>query len=207
MATLLPELLVPDSAAWRAWLAEHHAASPGVRLVLHKKGGEVTSLAYAQAVEDALCFGWIDGQASPRDEGSYCVRVTPRTKTSKWSAVNVGRVERLSDAGLMQPAGLAAVAAARADGRWDAAYVGAATAEPPPAFLDAIEANPAAREAYARLNSTNRYAIYYRIQSVKREETRVRKAGEFAEMLARGQAPYAQDGFEVAPTRRGRTGA
>src|SRR6185312_15372436 len=107
----LPELLLPDAPAWRSWLAENHAASPGVRLVLHKKGGTVTELDYAAALDEALCFGWIDGVIGRRDGGSYLQRFTPRTKTSKWSANNVKNVERLAAAGRMEPAGTAAVAA------------------------------------------------------------------------------------------------
>ena len=198
MATPLPELLVPDAAGWRAWLEEHHADSRGVRLVLHKKGGSATTLVYEDAVLEALCFGWIDGQLSGRDGGSYLLRFTPRTRTSKWSAKNVERVEKLSAEGLMRAAGLAAVEAAKADGRWEAAYAGSASAEPPPEFLAALDAVPSAREAYGRLNATNRYAIYYRLHTVRKAETRERKVGEFVQMLAAGQAPYAQDGFEAA---------
>jgi uncharacterized protein YdeI (YjbR/CyaY-like superfamily) len=120
------ELLVADRAAWRAWLLEHHATSTGVRLVLTKKGGTVTELALDDAVEEALCFGWIDGRAKRRDEGSWTVRFTPRRPRSNWSARNVGRVTRLEAEGRMHPAGQAAVDAARADGRWDAATGGTA---------------------------------------------------------------------------------
>lgn len=202
MATPLPELLVPDAAAWRNWLDQHHAGSAGVRLVLHKKGGNVTGLDYAGALDEALCFGWIDGQLSARDEGSYRQRFTPRTASSTWSARNVENVQRLTDAGRMHDAGLAAVAAAQADGRWEAAYQGAANAEPPPEFFAALATNPAAREAYGRLNSTNRYAVYYRLHTLKREESRQRKIAEFIQMLARGEAPYAQPGFTRAATSR-----
>ncbi|MFB0834982.1 YdeI/OmpD-associated family protein [Arthrobacter halodurans] len=206
MATELPELLVPDAASWRAWLDEHHADSPGVRLVLRKKGGDVAAPDYGEAVDEALCFGWIDGQLGTRDAGSYRLRFTPRRAASAWSARNVERVARLTEAGRMRAAGLAAVDAARADGRWGAAYAGAASAEPPPAFLAALEASPPAKEAYARLNAANRYAVYYRLQSVRREETRERKIVEFVAMLARGEAPYAQPGFSEAPKRGSRRG-
>ena len=116
--TELPELLVSDAAAWRKWLEENHDTSPGVRLVVGKKGGEVTALGYDVAVEEGLCFGWIDGQAGRRDEGSYRIRFTPRTKRSQWSRSNVERVARLEAAGRMSDAGRAAVDAAKADGRW-----------------------------------------------------------------------------------------
>jgi len=114
----LPDLLLPDAGAWRRWLADNHSVSPGVRLVLHKAGGTVTSLTIDDAVEEALCFGWIDGQANKRDEGSWMVRFTPRRARSNWSARNIARAERLEREGRMEPAGRAAVEAAKADGRW-----------------------------------------------------------------------------------------
>jgi uncharacterized protein YdeI (YjbR/CyaY-like superfamily) len=110
--------MVPDPEAWREWLEENHGTSPGVRLVVGKKGGEVTALGYEAAVEEALCFGWIDGQAGKRDAGSYRIRFTPRTKRSNWSESNVERVARLEAAGKMRDAGRAAVEAAKFDGRW-----------------------------------------------------------------------------------------
>lgn len=118
----LEELFLPDAAAWREWLAGHHDTSPGVWLVLTKKGGTETTLRYAEAVEEGLCFGWIDGQVRRRDQGTTFQRMTPRTTRSTWSFSNVQRVERLERDGRMQPPGLAAVQAAKADGRWDAAY-------------------------------------------------------------------------------------
>ena len=121
MPVELEELLVPDVAGWRAWLAEHHGSSPGVWLVLHKRGGAVTSLTYPDAVEEALCFGWIDGQARRRDDGSSFLRMTPRRPRSMWSESNVGRVARLEHEGRMHEAGRAAVRAAQADGRWPGA--------------------------------------------------------------------------------------
>ena len=136
MPVELDELLVPDAAAWRAWLLEHHDSSPGVWLVLHRKGGTVTGLTYVEAVEEALCVGWIDGQARRRDEGSSLLRMTRRRPRSPWSASNVDRVARLEREGRMQEAGRAAVRSAQADGRW-----AAATARPP----DAGEAEPPAR--------------------------------------------------------------
>lgn len=117
----LPELLVPDSDGWRAWLLEHHADVPGVWLVLHKRGDTVTELTYAQAVEEAVCFGWIDGQGRRREEGGTFIRMTPRGPRSNWSVSNVERVERLDAEGRMHPAGWAAVDVARANGRWDKA--------------------------------------------------------------------------------------
>jgi uncharacterized protein YdeI (YjbR/CyaY-like superfamily) len=114
----LPELLLADAAAWRQWLEEHHDTAPGVHLVVSKKGGEVTALTYDAAVEEALCYGWIDGLASKRDTGSWRVRMTPRRPRSNWSELNVARVERLESEGRMRPAGTAAVEAAKSGGRW-----------------------------------------------------------------------------------------
>ena len=202
MAITLPELLVPDAAAWRDWLAEHHTEAAGVRLVLHKKGGEVTGLTRAEALDEALCFGWIDGQAGRRDEGSYLLRFTPRRSGSAWSAINVGLVDLLLDAGRMAQAGMVEVDAARADGRWENAYVGQAAAQPSAELSAALDANSAAGTAYTRLNSTNRYALYYRIHTLKREESKSRKIDEFVAMLERGEAPYAQPGFIKARQRK-----
>jgi uncharacterized protein YdeI (YjbR/CyaY-like superfamily) len=190
MAILLEELLLPDAAAWRAWLHEHHDSHPGVNLVLHKKGGTTTELTYAQGVDEALCFGWIDGQRNGRDEHTYCVRFTPRTARSKWSAKNVANVERLASLGLMEPAGLAAVEAAKADGRWDAAYEGQATAQLPEDFLEAIAGYPRAREKLETLGATERFAIYYRLHTVKGAGTRRKKIADYVARLDAGQGIF-----------------
>lgn len=186
------ELVVRDAAQWRAWLAEHHADSPGVWLALHKKGGSVTELTYAAALQEVLCFGWIDGQARRRDEESSFQRMTPRGPRSPWSERNVGYVRVLEEKGLMMPAGKAAVDAAKADGRWDRAYAGQATAVVPEDLAAAISAVPAAQAMFEVLTSTNRYALIYRTNSVKQQSTRARKIAGFVEMLARGESPYPQ---------------
>lgn len=192
MAQELMELVVRDAAQWRAWLAEHHADSPGVWLALHKKGGSVTELTYAAALQEVLCFGWIDGQARRRDEESSFQRMTPRGPRSPWSERNVGYVRVLEEKGLMMPAGKAAVDAAKADGRWDRAYAGQATAVVPEDLAAAISAVPAAQAMFEVLTSTNRYALIYRTNSVKQQSTRARKIAGFVEMLARGEPPYPQ---------------
>lgn len=184
----LPELLVPDVEAWRAWLAEHHADQRGVWLVLHKKGGTTTSLTYAQALDEALCFGWIDGQISRRDEESYRQRFTPRRPASTWSARNVEHIARLSQAGRMHAAGIAAVEAAKADGRWGRAYAGQAKAEIPPDLSEALAANPAAAATFQQLSSASRFAIIYRLNAVKLPQTRSRKLAQYIDMLNRGEA-------------------
>ena len=188
----LPELLLPDASAWRAWLAERHTDPTGVWLVLHKKGGDVTTLTYVQAVEEALCFGWIDGQARRRDEHSSFQRMTPRRPRSAWSAVNVERVAHLEAEGRMHDAGRAQVAAARADGRWDAAYRGPATIEVPDDLTAALDAVPAARAWFDVLTSGNRYSILYRVGEAKRPETRARRIATFVEDLAQGRTPGPQ---------------
>jgi uncharacterized protein YdeI (YjbR/CyaY-like superfamily) len=188
----LPELRVDDAAEWRCWLEANHATHDGVWLVLHKLDGDVTTLTYDQALDEALCFGWIDGQKKSRDAASFRQRFTRRRSKSVWSARNVSHIARLTEAGLMQPGGLAAVEAAKADGRWDKAYAGQASCEVPADLMQALAANPAASTMFDRLTATNRYAVIYRINKVKREETRARKIVEFVEMLARGETLHPQ---------------
>ncbi|GAA2136831.1 YdeI/OmpD-associated family protein [Glycomyces algeriensis] len=190
--TELEELLVPDSEAWRAWLNSHHADHPGVWLVLHKKGGHTTTLTYAQALDEALCFGWIDGQIARRDDDSYRQRFTPRRPNSPWSARNVEYVARLTETGRMQPAGIAAVDAAKAQGRWQAAYRGQADMQIPPDLAEALAANAAAAATFEGLDAANRYSIVYRLNAVKRQATRDRKLTEYIGMLARGESLHAR---------------
>jgi uncharacterized protein YdeI (YjbR/CyaY-like superfamily) len=193
MADELPELVVRDAAAWRTWLAKHHANPVGIWLVLAKKGTEKpTSLTYDQALEEALCHGWIDGQAGRRDEGTYRQRFTPRRRRSAWSKRNTGIAERLIAEDRMRPAGHAEVERAKADGRWEAAYAGPASMEVPTDLAEALAAEPKAQATFEGLNSQNRYAILYRIATAKRAETRARKIEQFVAMLARGETVYPQ---------------
>jgi uncharacterized protein YdeI (YjbR/CyaY-like superfamily) len=183
-------LTLPDAAAWRAWLAEHHDDSTGVWLVTARKGAPGVSR--DEALEEALCHGWIDGQARSRDESSYLQRYTPRRARSPWSQRNVKIVERLTEEGRMHPAGLAEVERAKADGRWDAAYAGPATIEVPADLEAALKAVPEAQAMFERLTSQNRYAVLYRIGSAKRAETRQKRIETFVAMLARGETIYPQ---------------
>lgn len=192
MAVELPELLVADACHWRSWLEENHVVSPGVRLVLHKKGGTVTALTYDEALDEALSFGWIDGVIGRRDQGSYLTRFTPRTAKSKWSMNNVLRIGRLEQEGRLRPAGRAAVESAKADGRWESAYLGQGSAQVPEDLAAAIAGNPSAQAMFDVLTSTNRYALVYRVGSVKSAEVRARKIRDFVDMLARHEAPYPQ---------------
>lgn len=162
-------------------------------LVLAKKGKiSSTSLSYDQALDEALCYGWIDGQARRRDDSTSYQRFTPRRSRSPWSARNVGIVAGLLDEGRMHPAGVAEVERARADGRWDAAYAGPASAEVPADLIAALRASPAAQAMFDILTSQNRYAILHRIGLAKRADTRARRIGQFVDMLARGETVYRQ---------------
>ena len=193
MADELPELIVRDAAAWRTWLAGHHAEPAGVWLVLAKKGTEKpTSLTYDQALEEALCNGWIDGQAGRRDEATYRQRFTPRRRRSAWSKRNTGIAERLIAEDRMRPAGHAEVERAKADGRWEAAYAGPASMEVPADLAEALATEPKAQAMFESLNSQNRYAVLYRIATAKRADTRARRIEQFVTMLARGETVYPQ---------------
>jgi uncharacterized protein YdeI (YjbR/CyaY-like superfamily) len=189
----LPELVVPDARAWRQWLGEHHRESPGVWLMLAKKGtSQPTSLTYEQALEEALCHGWIDGQVARRDEATYRQRFTPRRRRSGWSKRNATIAERLLAEGRMRAAGIEEVERAQADGRWQAAYAGSASIEVPPDLIQALTAEPKAQAIFERLSRQSRYAILYRIATAKRAETRARRIQHFVTMLARGETIYPQ---------------
>lgn len=186
-------MLVPDAAAWRAWLMLHHDSPDGVWLVLAKKETvEPTSLSHDQALEEALCHGWIDGQLRGRDSDTYFQRFTPRRPRSAWSRRNIQMAERLLAEGRMRPSGRAELERARTDGRSDAAYAGSASIEVPPDLEVALAAEPRAHETFERLSRRNRYAILYRIAIAKRAETRERRIEQFVEMLARGETVHPQ---------------
>jgi uncharacterized protein YdeI (YjbR/CyaY-like superfamily) len=177
----------PSPAEFESWLVQHHAGEKEVWLKFAKKDTGVTTVTYAEALDVALCFGWIDGQTRRFDDVYYLQRFTPRTARSKWSKRNREHIARLTDAGRMRPAGQAAVDAARADGRWEAAYDSSATATVPDDLQAALDANEAAQEAFAGLSSQNRYAILYRLQDAKRPDTRARRLATFVDMLAKGE--------------------
>jgi uncharacterized protein YdeI (YjbR/CyaY-like superfamily) len=188
-----PELIVKNATAWRAWLRKHHDDPVGVWLVLAKKGTiQPTSLTYDEALEEALCHGWIDGQAGRRDDATYRQRFTPRRRRSAWSKRNTRIAERLLAEERMHPAGHAEVERAKADGRWEAAYAGPASMEVPADLAEALAAEPKAQAMFEALNSQNRYAILYRIATAKRAETRARRIEQFVTMLARGKTVYPQ---------------
>jgi uncharacterized protein YdeI (YjbR/CyaY-like superfamily) len=198
-AVELEELVVADADALRAWLLVHHETSPGVWLALTRKGGTVTSLTWQQAVDEALCVGWIDGQARTRDSETSSIRFTPRRARSMWSQRNVGHVARLEVEGRMHPAGQQAVQAAKSDGRWAAAYAAQAEAEVPADLAAAIASDPAAQAMFDVLTRTNRFALIHRLGAVKRPATRERKIGEFVAMLARQETPHPQKARPAGP--------
>lgn len=183
--------VVADVVAWRVWLDGNEDASDGVWLVLAKKGTtSPTTLTYAEALDEALCSGWIDGQKAGLDAGTFLQRFTPRRKASLWSARNVGIVERLADAGRLRPRGRLEIDRAKADGRWERAYAGAATAQVPDDLAAAFAAQPAASALFADLDATNRYAVLHRVSTAATPATRAGRIARLVDMLARGETPH-----------------
>ena len=187
-----PMLTVEDAAAWRAWLDANEHTSDGVWLVLEKKGTSVpTSLSYQQALDEALCSGWIDGQKKSLNESVFQQRFTPRRKRSMWSLRNTGIVEDLIAQGRMRERGMSEIELAKADGRWERAYAGSATIEVPADLAAALEASPAAGEAFAALNSAGRYSVLHPLVSAPSEATRANRLAKILAKLEEG----ARDGF------------
>jgi uncharacterized protein YdeI (YjbR/CyaY-like superfamily) len=176
--------------AWETWLEANHGSSPGVWLKIAKKGSATASVTYDQALETALCYGWIDGQKKGFDDAAWLQKFTPRGPRSIWSKINREKVERLSAAGRMRPAGTAAVERAKEDGRWEAAYDGQSTATVPHDLRAALDASPRAGEFFATLNGANRYAILFRVQTAKKPETREKRIRDFIAMLERGETMH-----------------
>jgi uncharacterized protein YdeI (YjbR/CyaY-like superfamily) len=183
----LPVLLFAARAELEAWLEDNHASSPGFWLKVAKKGSGIESVDYAEALELALCFGWIDSQKRGFDDAFFLQRFTPRRPRGKWSQINRTKAEELIAVGAMRPAGIAEVEAAKADGRWDAAYAGQRAATVPDDLHQELDRNPAAREFFDSLDAANRYAILYRLQEAKKPETRERRLRKFVAMLERGE--------------------
>jgi uncharacterized protein YdeI (YjbR/CyaY-like superfamily) len=187
MRASLPILAFTDACAFDAWLESQGPTATGLWLKLAKRGAPQRTLAKSEAIDAALCHGWIDGQLDAFDDHYWLIRFTPRKRRSKWSELNRKRATELLDAGRMRPAGLAQIEKAKADGRWDVAYAPASRAEAPPDLAAALAANPKAATFFATLTGANRYAILYRIGSVKTPETRARKIAQFVAMLERGE--------------------
>ncbi len=184
MTTQLPLIEFADRQAWRAWLQAHHDDSEGLWLMIAKKGAPRTTVTQAEALEVALCFGWIDGQVGRHDEHFYKQRFTHRRPRSKWSQLNCAKVTQLIELGLMRPPGREEIEKAKADGRWEAAYEPQSTASVPPDFAAALKANPQAESFFATLTGARRYAFLYRIQDAKRPETRASRIEKFVALLA-----------------------
>ena len=183
----LPILAHATRGAWAAWLHQHHSASQGVWLRLAKKGCPLELINHREALEEALCHGWIDGQLRPESETTWLVKFTPRREKSIWSKINRAKALALIESGRMKAAGLREVERAKADGRWDAAYDSQSTATAPPDFQRALNRNARAKAFFGTLDSANRYAVLWRIQTAKKPETRARRIKEFVAMLARRQ--------------------
>jgi uncharacterized protein YdeI (YjbR/CyaY-like superfamily) len=186
----LPVIQFESQQDWESWLDENHAASPGIWLQIAKKASGVQSVTYHEAVEAALCYGWIDGQKKGNDDSSWLQKFTPRGPKSIWSKINREKAEALIRSGRMKPAGLAAVESARQDGRWDAAYDSQKTTTIPDDFKAELDKNPQAQAFFATLNSANRYAILFRIQTAKKAETRARRIQQFIQMLENHEKLY-----------------
>jgi uncharacterized protein YdeI (YjbR/CyaY-like superfamily) len=181
-----------SQAEWAQWLSANHASSAGVWVRHAKQGAPRPTVSHPEALEVALCFGWIDGQKKSLDAHYWLQRWTPRSARSIWSKVNRDSALRYIEDGRMQPSGLAEVQRAQRDGRWDAAYDGASRATVPADLQAALDANPAAREFFATLSAQNRYAVLFRIQTAKRETTRAARTEQFVRMLARGETIHPQ---------------
>jgi uncharacterized protein YdeI (YjbR/CyaY-like superfamily) len=181
----MPVLAFPTLRSWSAWLDAHHGASPGVWLRLAKKGCAIALINHREALEEALCYGWIDGQLKPESETTWRVKFTPRRNKSIWSKINRAKALALIESGRMKPAGLKEVERAKADGRWDAAYDSPSTAIVPPDLQKALNGNARAKAFFSTLDGANRYAVLWRIQTAKKPETRSRRIREFVAMLAR----------------------
>jgi uncharacterized protein YdeI (YjbR/CyaY-like superfamily) len=185
-----PVVFFATREEWERWLESHHGDADGAWLKLAKKGSGIASVTYPDVLEVALAYGWIDGRRRALDAEYFLQHFTPRRARSRWSKINRDSATRLIEAGLMRPSGLREVERAQADGRWEAAYDGPASATIPDDLEAAFRDNPAARAFFETLNSQNRYAILYRIQDAKRPETRARRIAQFVEMLARGEKLY-----------------
>ena len=198
MSDAIPTLF-KNAKAFETWLKKHHATQDGLWLKIAKRGADEPSVTYPEAVEVALCWGWIDGQKKRLDDQHFLQRFTPRRARSLWSKINVDKVTALIEAGRMQAPGQAQIDAAKADGRWAQAYDGARTSAVPEDLLAALEAEPKAKAFFATINATNRYAVLWRIQTAAKAETRAKRIAQLVEMLARGETLHAAKPARPAP--------
>ncbi len=186
----LPILQLPDQQTWEEWLETNHGSSAGVWLKTAKKSASQRTVTHPEALESAICFGWIDGQRVPHDESFFLQRFTPRKARSRWSQINRDKAEQLTAQRRMRPAGLAQIEAAKLDGRWQAAYAPQSRAAVPEDFQQALDRNPEAKAFFETLRGQNRYAFLYRIQDAKRPETRQKRIATFVAMLSERRTFY-----------------
>ena len=187
-----PIKLFHDQKSWDSWLARNGASKPGLWLRIAKKDSGLTSVNYAEALDVALCHGWIDGQKLPENARTWLQKFTPRRARSIWSKINCEKTRALRAAGRMRPAGQAEIDRAKADGRWKAAYHPQRSTRVPPDLSKALAASPRAKAFFAVLSSRNRFAILFRVTTAKKPETRAKRIADFVSRLARGEAPYPQ---------------
>jgi uncharacterized protein YdeI (YjbR/CyaY-like superfamily) len=183
----LPVISFKSQKAWATWLAKNHSKSNGVWIHCYKKNSGIRSITRIEALDEALCYGWIDGQAKGVDEKSWLQKFTPRRSKSIWSKINIENIQRLTDAGKMKPSGLKEVELAKQDGRWEKAYDSPSSSQVPEDFLKKLSANKKAKEFFETLNRSNVYAITWRLQTAKKEETREKRMNLILEMLAAGK--------------------
>jgi uncharacterized protein YdeI (YjbR/CyaY-like superfamily) len=186
----LPVKLFKTPAAWEKWLATHHAKSKGIWMQIAKKDGGLVSATYQEALDVALCYGWIDGQKRPFDERTWLQRFTPRGPRSIWSKINTGKADALIEAGRMRPAGLAAIESAKASGRWESAYQPWSHPDVPPELQAALDASPNAKAFFQTLRGANRYGVIFRVQTAKKPETRARRIADFIARFEKGEAIF-----------------
>ena len=186
----LPVKPFKNQGAWEKWLATNHAKSAGIWMQIAKKASGIASVNYQEALDVALCYGWIDGQKQPYDDQSWLQRFTPRGPRSLWSKINTGKADALIKSGRMQPPGLAAIEAAKASGRWESAYQPSSATEVPPELKAALDEHPKAKAFFETLRGANRYALIFRVHTAKKPETRAKRVADFIDMLERGETVY-----------------
>jgi uncharacterized protein YdeI (YjbR/CyaY-like superfamily) len=201
MSKEFPVLAFADLKEWEAWLKKHGASAEGLWMKLAKANAPHATIGKAQAIEGALCHGWIDGQLAKFDEHYFLIRFTPRRRGSRWSAANKATAQALIGAGRMASAGQREVDAAKADGRWESAYASQSKAQPPPDLVRALAANPPARRMFEELDGANRYAVIYRVDEAKKPETRARRIEQYIDMLARGETIHPRKGVRRGTKR------
>jgi uncharacterized protein YdeI (YjbR/CyaY-like superfamily) len=190
--------LFKTPAAWEKWLEANHAKSAGIWMQIAKKASGLSSATYQEALDVALCYGWIDGQKRPFDERTWLQRFTPRGPRSIWSKINTGKAETLIKSGRMRPAGLAAIEAAKASGRWESAYQSWSNTDVPPELQAALDASPNAKAFFETLRGANRYGVIFRVQTAKKPETRAKRIADFIARFEKGETLFGPERERVA---------